>query len=226
MVIALTTVGPEGRGYFIYHVSRWGCGGEGRWEEKRLYSINCSVKIYGILPPHNLPSDCWTHTCFDKTSASSSVLLCPIFCQITSHPQNSAETPGKKTGKERKNKTPTCTFFVRAFRKSQACIPGSLTVHFSHSVVSSSLWLHGLQHARRPCPSPTPGVCSNSCSLSQWCHPTISSSVIPFSSSPQSFPSSGSFLRSQFFALGYQSIGAISILQHQSFQWIFRIDFL
>ena len=64
---------------------------------------------------------------------------------------------------------------------------------FSHSVMSNSLQLHGLQHARFPCPSPSPGNCSNSCPLSQWCHPTISSSVIPFSSCLQSFPVSGSF---------------------------------
>ena len=72
--------------------------------------------------------------------------------------------------------------------------------------VFNSLRPHGLQHARLPCPSPTPGACSNSCPLSQWCHPTISSSVIPFSSCLQSFPSSGSFPMSQFFASGGQSI--------------------
>ena len=72
----------------------------------------------------------------------------------------------------------------------------------------NSLWPHGLQHTRLPWPSPSPGVCSNSCSLSQWCHPTISSSVIPFSSCPQSFPASGSFPMSQFFASGGQSIRA------------------
>ena len=75
---------------------------------------------------------------------------------------------------------------------------------FSHSVVSDSLWL---QHARPPCPSPTPGACSNSRPLSQWCHPTISSSVVPLSSCPQSFPASGSFPMSQFFPSGNQSIG-------------------
>ena len=69
-----------------------------------------------------------------------------------------------------------------------------------------SLWPHGLQHARLPCPSPTPGVCSNSCPSSQWCHPTISSFVIPFSCL-QSLPASGSFQMSQFFASGGQSIG-------------------
>ena len=78
---------------------------------------------------------------------------------------------------------------------------------FSHSVVSDSLWPHGLQHARLPCISPTPGACSNSCPLSQWCHPTTSSSVSPFSANLKSFPASGSFQMSQFFASGDQSIG-------------------
>ena len=80
------------------------------------------------------------------------------------------------------------------------------SVQFSCSVVSNSLQPHGLQHARLPCPSPTPKVCSNSCQSSQWCHPTISSSVL-FSSCLQSFPASGSFLMSQFFTSGGQSIG-------------------
>ena len=80
-------------------------------------------------------------------------------------------------------------------------------IQFSHSVVSDSLWPHGLQHTRLPCPSPTPGACSNSCPSSQWCHPTISSSVVPFSSCPQSFPASESFPVSQFFASGGQSVG-------------------
>ena len=70
-----------------------------------------------------------------------------------------------------------------------------------------TLWPHGLQHARPPCPSPTPRVYSNSCPLSQWCHPTISSSVVSFSSHLQSFPASGSFQMSQLFASGGQSIG-------------------
>ena len=78
---------------------------------------------------------------------------------------------------------------------------------FSHSVVSDSLWPQGLQHTRLPCPSSTPGACSNSCPLSQWCHPTISSSVIPFSSCLQSFLASGSFLVNQLFASGGQSTG-------------------
>ena len=74
-------------------------------------------------------------------------------------------------------------------------------------VISDSLRAHGLQHARLPCPSPSPRVCSNSCPLSWSCHPTISSFVIPFSSCLQSFPASGSFPMSQLFASGDQSIG-------------------
>ena len=81
------------------------------------------------------------------------------------------------------------------------------SVQFSHSVVSDSLWPHRLQHSRPPYPSPTPGVYSNSCPLRQWCHPTISSSVVPFSSCLQSFPASGSFQMSQLFASGGQNIG-------------------
>ena len=74
--------------------------------------------------------------------------------------------------------------------------------------MSDSLWPHGLQHARLPCPSTSPRVCSNSCPLSQWCHPTILSSVTPFPSCLKSFPASGSFLMSQLFPSGCQSIGA------------------
>ena len=80
-------------------------------------------------------------------------------------------------------------------------------VQCSRSVVSDSLWPHGPQHTRPPCPSPTPRVYSNSCLLSQWCHPTISPSVVSFSSRLQSFPASGSFQMSQFFTSGGQSIG-------------------
>ena len=85
------------------------------------------------------------------------------------------------------------------------CIISS--VQFSHSVVSNTLQPHGLQHARPPCPSPTPRVYTNSCPLSWWCHPTISSSVVPFSSSLQSFPAAGSFPMSQPFESGGQSTG-------------------
>ena len=81
----------------------------------------------------------------------------------------------------------------------------------SHSVISNSLWPHGLQHARPPCPSPTPGACSNSCPSSWWSHPAISSSVLPFSSCRQSFPASGSFPMSQFFTSGDQRIGVSAL---------------
>ena len=81
---------------------------------------------------------------------------------------------------------------------------------FSHSVVSDTLWPCWLQHARLPCPSLIPGACSNSCSLNQWCHPTISSSVVPFSSCLQSFPASGSLPVSQFFTLGGQKYWSFS----------------
>ena len=77
---------------------------------------------------------------------------------------------------------------------------------WSHSVVSNSLRPHGLQHTRLPCSSPSPRACSNSCPSSRWCHPTISSSVVPFSSPLQSFPTSGSFQMSQLFTSGGQSI--------------------
>ena len=85
------------------------------------------------------------------------------------------------------------------------------SVQFSCSVISDSLWPHGLQHARPPCPSPAPGDYSNSRPLSRWCHPTISSSVIPFYSCLQSFPASGSFQMSHLFASGGQSIGVSAI---------------
>ena len=81
------------------------------------------------------------------------------------------------------------------------------SVQFSHSVLSDSLWSHEPQHSRPPCPSPTPRVYQNSCPLSRWCHPIISSSVIPFSFCPQSFPESGSFQMSQLFTSGGQTIG-------------------
>ena len=99
-------------------------------------------------------------------------------------------------------------------------------LHFSHSVVSDSLRPHESQHARPPCPSPTPGVHSDSCPSSQWCHPAISSSVIPFSSCPQSLPASESFPMSQLFSWGGQSIGVSALasvlpknIQDWSLEW-------
>ena len=95
-------------------------------------------------------------------------------------------------------------------------------LQFSRSVMSDSLRPHGPQHARPPCPSPTPGVHPNPCPLSQWCHPTISSSVIPFSSCLQSFPTSGPFQMSQLFASGGQIIGvsaSASVLPMNTQDW-------
>ena len=86
-----------------------------------------------------------------------------------------------------------------------ACIS---SLQFSSSVMSESVWPHGQQHTRLPCPSPTPGLCSNTCPSSRWCHPTISSSRIPFSSCLQSFQATGFFPLSQFFTSGSQNIGA------------------
>ena len=109
------------------------------------------------------------------------------------------------------------------------------SVQFSHSVVSDSLQPHELQHARPPCPSPTAGVYPNPCPWTQWYHPTISSSVIPFSSFPQSFPALGSFQMSQLFASGSQSIAvsaSTSVLPMKDFQSdlpgliSFRMDWL
>ena len=97
-----------------------------------------------------------------------------------------------------------------------------ISVQFCCSFVSDSLQPHGLQHAKLPCPSPTPRACSNSCLLSQWCHPTISSSAIPFSSSPQSSPASRFFPMSWLFASGGQSIGAsasASVLPKNTQDW-------
>ena len=97
-----------------------------------------------------------------------------------------------------------------------------LSVQFSHSVVSDSLWPHGPQHTRPPCLPPTPRVYPNSCPLSRWCHLTSSSFVVPFSSCPQSFPASGSFQMSQLFASGGQSIGvsvSTSVLPMNTQDW-------
>ena len=93
---------------------------------------------------------------------------------------------------------------------------------FSRSVVCNSVQLQGLQHTRLPCPPPYRRACSNACSLSQWCNPTISSSVIPFSSHLQSFPASGSFL---WVSSSQQVAKVLELqLQHQSFQWTFRVN--
>ena len=107
--------------------------------------------------------------------------------------------------------------------------PRVSSVQFNRSVVSDSLQPQGLQHARPPCRSPTPWVYSNSCPLSLWCHPTISTYVVPFSSCPQSFPAAGSFQMSQFFPSGGQSTGVcFSISPSNDYSGLisFRMDWL
>ena len=108
-------------------------------------------------------------------------------------------------------------------RRQVASLPLShVLLLFTHSPVSDALWPHGLQHARPPCPSPTSGAYSHSCPLSRWCHPTISSSVFPFSSCPQSLPALQSFPMSQLFTWGGQSIGVsalASVLPEKSQGW-------
>ena len=125
------------------------------------------------------------------------------------------------------NNEKTTAYFINAmkFLLSQVCnfVQVQVQVQFSRSVMSDSLWPHGLQHTRPPCPSPTPWVYSNSCPLNRWCHPTISSSVVPFSFRLQSFPASGSFPMSQLFTSGGKSIGvspSTSVLPMNIQVWI------
>ena len=142
-------------------------------------------------------------------------------------------SPGKSTGVG-------CHFLLQGIKDRTwvSCIAGfftsratreALRVQFSHLVMSDSLWPHGLQHDRPPCLSPTPGVYSNSYPLSWWCHPTTSSSVVPFFSCLQSFPASGSFQMSRFFASGSQILSfsfSISPSNEHSVLISFRMDWL
>ena len=112
--------------------------------------------------------------------------------------------------------------YQRMLKVPYSCVHVTCSVQFSSSVVSDSLWAHESQHTRPPCPSPTPGVYSNSCPLSRWCHPTISSSVVPFSCCLQSLPASGSFPMNQLFAWGGQSTGvsaSASVLPVNTQDW-------
>ena len=138
------------------------------------------------------------------------------FCGLIPQDRNSKNTEGRRLGPAHiEDERPHISHSL-----SQE--PSLNSIPFSHSVVS--LQSHGLQHARLPCPSPMPGAFLNSCSLSQWCHPTVSTSVICFSSCLQSFPASGSFQMSHSL---HQMAKVLDLqLQHQSFQWIFRTDFL
>ena len=115
-----------------------------------------------------------------------------------------------------------CIFISFPYIPKIKIVGSYASVQFSHSVVFDSLGLHGLQHTRLLCPLPTPGAYSNSCPSCGWYHPTISSSVVPFTSRLQSFPASGSFPMSQFFASDGQSIGAsasASVLQMNIQDW-------
>ena len=123
------------------------------------------------------------------------------------------------TDSEDRRRDETC---VLECKYVDCMLPQFSSLQFSCSVVSNSLWSHESQHARPPCLSPTPGVYSNSWPSSQWCHPAISSSVVPFSSCPQSLPASGSFSMSQLFAWGGQSTGvsaSVSALPMNTQDW-------
>ena len=149
---------------------------------------------------------CWNH--LPKTQKDQSTH------PSASHPAMSPHSVGNK------GQIPYCFYFSFHCFFFWSCKTNIYSLHkivkiqeilflwFSHSVMSNSLWPHELQHTMVPYPSPSPGAYSNSCPLSQWWHPTISSPVIPFSSCPQSFPASGFFPVSQLFASGGQSIGA------------------
>ena len=160
--------------------------------------MDCHVLLQGIV----------------LTQKSNLCLLYRLYWQATSSP---LAPPWKPLGWYRH----ILNSYIRALTyKISTCENGS--VQFSRSVVSDSLRSHGLQHARFPCPSPTAEACSNSCLLSRWCHPTISSSVVPFPSCPQSSPASGSFQMSQLFTSGGQSIGvsaSTSVLPMNTQDW-------
>ena len=113
---------------------------------------------------------------------------------------------------------------LRSYKSTQIHICVCVSVQFSRSVVSNSLGPHGLQHPRLPCQSPNPRACSNSCPLNWWCHPTITFSVIPFSSCLQTFQHQGLF---QWVNSSHEVTKVFKFqLQHQSFQWTLRTDFL
>ena len=153
-----------------------------------------------------MPNSLWPHYCSWPSSSVHGILQATILEWVA--------IPRNQTG--------LCCIAGRFFTIWATEKPPS--VQFSHSVLSDSLRPHGLHHARPPCPSPTPAVYSNSCPLSQWCHPTISSSEIAFSSSPQSFLASGSF---PWVSSSHQVAKVLEFqIQHQSFQWTFRTDFL
>ena len=138
-------------------------------------------------------------TCTGRLTKEQNKNTSPIISRQDYH----LTQPGSSEEKQNKTKTQHKSHPIQSLHKPLH----QPSVQFSHSVVSDSLQPHESQHTRPPCPSPTPGVYPNSCPLSWWCHLTISSSVIPFSSWPPSFPAWGSFQMSQLFASGGQSFG-------------------
>ena len=205
-----------------------------------MQSLLQSTQFYGVLG--DLPSDiCWS---LCRSSTISSVILVSKRRHLKNQSQSCKCADGMRNVPRSNTRWERGCCYWRIFlvflqsitQEAMCCLqcfsPQShgypqetfSSVQFSHSVVSDSLQPHELQHARPPCPSPTPGVYSNSCPLSWWCHPTISSSVIPFSSCFQSFPTSGSFQMSQLFTSSGQNIGvsaSASVLQ-----WTPRTDLL
>ena len=147
-------------------------------------------------------------------------LFITLFQNIPLHKINHSSLPLTFVFCQQQSVNSLLSAFLRYHLINVLIFPHS--VQFSRTVVSDSLRPHESQHARPPCPSPTPGIYPSSCPLSQWCHSTISSSVVPFSSFPQSFPASGSFQMSQLFASGGQSIGvsaSTSVLAMNTEDW-------
>ena len=173
------------------------------------------------------------HRCCYQMFASKSKALSPRPCgthalsQRRSHEPPLAPAAADQTAQSGLQTDQGCQHACPVLPGHLWCQPGRgyknlLGTQFSRSVVSDSLQPHGLQHARPPCPSPTPRVYSNPCPWSRWCHPTISSSVILFSSHLQSFPASESFPMSQLFAAGGQTLGvsaSTSILPMNTQDW-------
>ena len=170
------------------------------------------------IPKKGSTKECASHQTIALISYASNVMLKILHARLQHYANQ--ELPdvkaGFRKGRETRDQIANIYWIIekpREFQKNIYLCFINYTkafdcVQFSCLVVSDSLQPHALQHARLPCPSPTPGACSNSCPLSRWCHATISSSVIPFSSCLQSFPAPGSYPMSQFFASGGQSIGA------------------
>ena len=162
---------------------------------KVTWGHSCASKVYVLKLGKSLWLVC-IH-CAPKVNVLELLKSLWLFCSI------SMSSSGPQWGMSRVAFRDQVEFFFLA----RLSIIQFSSVQFSRSVLSNSLQPHELQHARPPCPSPTPGAYPNSCPLSQWCHPAISSSVSPFSSCPQSLPALGSFPMSQLFSWGGQSIG-------------------